>query len=256
LHRSDYLFVPDPVMEPPDRETVRQIHLPKALAVRGLIGGGCLQQRVSDLLGVSRRTIGRLADADCSIALHDPQLLEGARTCLEDTVRRGSTVEEREAAAAWLREAARDEHQVEVKSLGNGHQPERTVPKAVAVKPLVSISRNRKARVHAHRPTRNGAPRNGSGNPQKVPPGNLTARAVIPDPPAPAPLIHVDDVDALRRQQQRILHRSALITYVLAAETRTGAPLTLGDTLAELLEDIAEAARTIGTLLPTTNARP
>ena len=27
------------------------------------------------------------------------------------------------------------------------------------------------------------------------------------------------DVDALRRQQQRILHRSALIDYVLAAET-------------------------------------
>jgi hypothetical protein len=36
---------------------------------------------------------------------------------------------------------------------------------------------------------------------------------------------------------------------VLAAEKRTGAPLTMGDALAELLADITEAARTIGTLL-------
>jgi hypothetical protein len=36
---------------------------------------------------------------------------------------------------------------------------------------------------------------------------------------------------------------------VLAAEQRGGAPLTMGDALAELLADITEAARTIGTLL-------
>ena len=62
-------------------------------------------------------------------------------------------------------------------------------------------------------------------------------------------------VDALRRQQQRILHRSALIDYVLAAEKRGGGPLTMGDALAELLADITEAARTIGTLLQTANGR-
>ena len=64
-------------------------------------------------------------------------------------------------------------------------------------------------------------------------------------------------LDALRRQQQRILHRSRLIDYVLAAEKRGGAPLTMGDALAELLADITEAARTTGTLLPQVgNGRP
>ena len=62
-------------------------------------------------------------------------------------------------------------------------------------------------------------------------------------------------VDALRRQQQRILHRGALIDYVLAAERRGGGPLTMGDALAELLADITETARTIGTLLQAANGR-
>ena len=71
-----------------------------------------------------------------------------------------------------------------------------------------------------------------------------------PDAPPPLP-----QVEALRRQQQRILHRSALIDYVPAAETRGGGPLTMGDALAELLADITEAARTIGALLQPTTGR-
>jgi hypothetical protein len=63
-------------------------------------------------------------------------------------------------------------------------------------------------------------------------------------------------LDALQRQQQRILHRSALIDYVLAAERQRGQTLTLGEALAELLADISEAARTIGTLLQTATGRP
>jgi hypothetical protein len=51
------------------------------------------------------------------------------------------------------------------------------------------------------------------------------------------------------RQQQRILHRSALIDYVLAAENGTSAPLTMGDAMAALLADVIEAARTIGTIV-------
>jgi hypothetical protein len=65
----------------------------------------------------------------------------------------------------------------------------------------------------------------------------------------------LDQVDELTRQQQRILRRSAVIHYVLAAEKQSGQPLTLGDALAELLADITEAARTIGTLLQTTTRR-
>jgi hypothetical protein len=53
----------------------------------------------------------------------------------------------------------------------------------------------------------------------------------------------------LRRQQQRILHHSTLVDYVLTAEIRSGGPLTMGDALAELLGDITEAARTIGAIL-------
>ena len=93
------------------------------------------------------------------------------------------------------------------------------------------------------RPTHTGAHRNGSATP-------TTATA---SPHAPAPLTQLD---ALRRQQRRILHRSALIDYVLAAERQSGQTLTMGDALAELLADITEAARTIGTLLQTATGRP
>ena len=61
------------------------------------------------------KTTLSLADADLTTALRDAQMLEAARTCLEDTARRGSTAEGRAAAVAWLEEAARDEHQLEVR---------------------------------------------------------------------------------------------------------------------------------------------
>ena len=84
----------------------------RELAARALLAGpDGSPQRVSNLLEVSRGTIDRMADADCSTALRDPQLFEGARTCLAETADRGSTVEEREAAVVWLQEAARDERQ-------------------------------------------------------------------------------------------------------------------------------------------------
>ena len=164
------------------------------LAARALLAGAGTQQRVSDLLGVSRRTIGRMAEADFSTALRDPQVLEDARTCLEDTARRGSTAEERAAAVAWLQEAARDEHQVALK-------PAATTP------PRASPVANPTPRVLPRRPRRPVAPRNGAA----------TSTTDTPGPPAP-----LLQVDALRRQQQRILHRSALIDYVLAAEKRSG----------------------------------
>jgi hypothetical protein len=68
---------------------------------------------------------------------------------------------------------------------------------------------------------------------------------------------HVDRRRHRRRHcgQQRILHRSALIDYRLAAEKRGGGPPTMGDALAELLADITEAAHTIGTLLQTATER-
>ena len=224
LHRSHYLSVPDAgrvnmtaVEEPPPL-----IATPgRELAVRALLAGpGVSQQRVSDLLGVSRRTIGRMAEADLSTAVRDPQVLEGARTCLAETASRGITVEERAAAGAWLEAAARDGHPVA--RAPAARRPAGPRSKAVP------------------RPSRTGTPRTGS----------VTATA----PPAPPPLLQVD---ALRRQQQRILHRSELGEYVLATATRGGEPLTMGEALADLLGDITDAARTIGTILQAGgNGRP
>ena len=63
------------------------------------------------------------------------------------------------------------------------------------------------------------------------------------------PSLSTTQIDALERQQQRILHRTRVIDYVLVAEQRNGATLTLSDALAELLGDITDAARAIGTIL-------
>jgi hypothetical protein len=136
---------------------------------------------------------------------------------------RGSTAEERDAAVAWLEEAARSEHQIAVKP------PAATPPDAV----------KRTRRVRARRPHHTSAPRNGPATPTPI------------TPPAPLP-----QVEALQRQQQRILRRSALIDYVLAAERQRGQTLTLGEALAELVANISEAARTIGTLLQIANGPP
>jgi hypothetical protein len=110
LHRSHYLNVPDPERERTVMAVVDVTSSPplvvtpgRELAVRALLAGpDCTQRRVSDLLGVSRRTTGRLADAESSTALRDPQVLETARTYLAETASRGSTAKERAAAVAWL----------------------------------------------------------------------------------------------------------------------------------------------------------
>jgi hypothetical protein len=115
LHRRHYL-------NPPDSGTLDAgadaISVPlvattgREFAARALLAGlEGSPQRVSDLLEVSRGTIDQMADADCSPALRDRSLLEGARACLAETADRGSTVEERKAAGVWLQEAARDERQ-------------------------------------------------------------------------------------------------------------------------------------------------
>lgn len=75
-------------------------------------------------------------------------------------------------------------------------------------------------------------------------PNSGSRPAVVPLPSSP-----IAQLDALERQQQRILHGKTLTEYVLAAEQRTGAGLTLGDALAELVRDINGATRTIGTTM-------
>lgn len=53
-----------------------------------------------------RADVGRIAEADLTAALHDVDAVGRARTWLAETASRGSTAEERNAAEAWLREAA------------------------------------------------------------------------------------------------------------------------------------------------------
>ena len=195
----------------------------RELAVRALLAGpDCSQQRVSKLLGVSRRTIGRMVDTDLTTALRDPKVLEQAER-VAATASRGRPAEEREAADAWLIHARRDEQQVE-----QFHQ--RTVsrrPRAT-VKALVALPAGKR---NVKRPS-------------------VTPATHVHSSPGPPPVVFTRyQLHALTRQQQRILHRSALVDYVIATETRGGQPLALGDALGELLADITEAARTIGTTL-------
>jgi hypothetical protein len=67
--------------------------------------------------------------------------------------------------------------------------------------------------------------------------------------PGPLPAVFArDQLDVLTSQQQRILPSQCVDRLRDAAETRGGQPLALGDALGELLADITEAARTIGTI--------
>jgi hypothetical protein len=145
------------------------------------------------------------------------------RRYLEQSTSRGVTTQERESAMRWLEDAVKDDQ-------------------IAGARPAVT-PHTRPAPVHPRRPSRNG-----TGSRATV----TRAKPVAPartTPLRPQAAVSLDQVDALRRQQQRIVHRSALISYVLAAETRGGQLLTLGEALAELLADITEAARTMGTIL-------
>ena len=239
LHRSHYLSPalaeagidmetePEPEsFDMPAAPVVRPVATGRDLATRALqAGADCSQQRVSELLGVSRRTLSRTVDPDFVAALHDPAVVEEARTRLSDSASRGSTAEEREAAGAWLGAAVRDEQHV-----ARSHQ-------------RTSI---RRPTPQAHAATT--VKRTGAGSPGKRPAvSTAVLGATLPGPP-PA-VFAPDQIDALTRQQRRIVHRGAILAYVIAAETRSGQPLTLGDAVVELLADITEAARMIGTIL-------
>jgi len=209
----------------PSGESVAAATAGRKLAVRALLAGGCLQQRVAELLHTHRRSVGRMAEADVTAALRDAAVVEQARTCLADTAIRGSTVEEREAADAWLVHALRDERQIE-----QFHQRTPTRRPTVPAGAATTVKRN-----DVSSPVKRAA----------VTPAMQSAAL----PGAPPAMFGADQVDALTRQQQRIVHRSELLAYVIAAENRSGQALTLGDALAELLADITEAAHTIGTIV-------
>ena len=130
----------------------------RELAARALQAGpDCSQQRIGDLLGVSRRTIGRMVDADLSTALRDPQVLEVARTCLAETTGRGCT-------SRGTRRGARM-----AAGGGAGRTPGRTGRTRTPGRTGAGASRRAAARrpapLHARRPSHNGAHRTGATTP-------------------------------------------------------------------------------------------
>jgi hypothetical protein len=195
------------------------------LAGRALLAG-CSKPRTRDLLGVSSRTVGRIADADLTDALQDAEAVEQARTCLAETASRGSTPAERDAAEAWLRETMRDARQVE-----------RVRAKAISRRSATTATRH----VPARRPHRNGTA--------------TPAKPKAEETPTPSGLA-LEQVDELQRQQRRILHRSTVIDCVLKAEGLAGPShgaaedtRTMGNALIELVTDVIEASRTIEAIL-------
>src|SRR5262245_11387542 len=83
------------------------------LAARALLAAtDCTQQRVSELLETSRRSIGRAADTDLTSALQDAAVVAEARSIVAHTARCGSTEHERQAADTWLTEAQHEQRQI------------------------------------------------------------------------------------------------------------------------------------------------
>jgi hypothetical protein len=212
LHRSHYL---NPSLQESETDMIDHVTSDptpvsapgRDLAARALLAAACTQQRVSTLLETSRRSVGRDVDNDLRSIRQDAGVVAEARAVLAESARRGSTVEEREAAERWLAQA-RPTHQA-VETTTRRPPPRRSMPRG---------------------------PKAASTPAGRSPNGRSPTTPRLP-------------IEALERQRQRILHRTQLIEYVLTAEQRNGGMLTLGDALAELLQDITDAARAIGALV-------
>ena len=151
-----------------------------------------------------------------------PKVREDVRTCLDDTARRAARPRNgRQRSYGSRKPRARNTRLRCIDRTSRRRCPPRRPRRRQCPR-----HRNRTPRVLARRPCRPVVPRNGAAT--------STTDTRGSDPPP------LSQFDALRRQQQRILHRSALIDYVLAAEKRGGEPLTMGDALAELLADITD----------------
>jgi hypothetical protein len=77
--------------------------------------------KVACRFGISRRSVGRTVDVEVEAVLCDEEAVTVARTCLADTESRGSTLEERAAAATWLDEQTQHSEHPEL-SLGRRHR--------------------------------------------------------------------------------------------------------------------------------------
>jgi hypothetical protein len=138
---------------------------------------------------------------------------------------RDGTIEERDAATTWLDRALRQESPVE--------SPE-----------LLSITASAVEAPSPRRVSVRARPVARKTNGPVIERSMAAVRRVSPTPRAG---LAPEQLHVLVQQQQRILRRSIVISC--AMKTDTVDPPTLREVLAELVGDITEAARTIGTLL-------
>jgi hypothetical protein len=168
----------------------------------------------------------RIAQRKTLTGAPEPKVREMAHTLLEESLTRGGTVEERDAARAWLQTSTSDtaERCTSATAPANVEKQNTTFASA---EPSPSSSRRRPA-VSASRPSATKAPvgqtiMNGAGG------------------------LSSEQMDALTTQQQRILRRSTVIDCVLRAEDLDA--LTMRQAVRDLLEDIATATHRIGAIV-------
>ena len=163
-HVAPVVATPDTVHTVPCSEVPapRPIATSRDLATRALQAGAhCSQERVSELLGLSRRTLSQTVNPDFVAALLDAAVVEQAGVDVSGgQCEPRQYLDEREAAAAWLVHAMRDEHRIE-----QFHQ------RTSARRPAATA----KARVAIRARNRHGG-------------GSVKRLATTPAPPGPAPL--------------------------------------------------------------------
>jgi hypothetical protein len=202
LHKWHYLSpsLQDPETDMADDVTVDPptVSAPgRDLAARALVAGAaCTQQRVSDLLETSRRSVGRAIKSDLAAALHDAAVIAEARTVLAQSARRGSTAEEREAADTWLAQAP--------------HLPPR-----------------------GPKPSANGRPRLG---PTEANARSHGRRHKSAPTPVARPGLALEHIHALTAQQQRIERRTLVLGCAVGTVDAAPLREALTDLLADITE--------------------
>jgi hypothetical protein len=213
----------------------------RRLAAKALLRGAhCPRKRIIELLRISKWTLERIAQRKTVADTPDPKVLEMAHACLEESSSRGSTPEERAAALAWLRTPTLASADT-VKSC----TPE-DPPVVVLPAPEAAIPEKRNTTIASADSSAS------PSSPRRLRVSSSPAPATT-TPAARAPThgggggLSVEQMDALTTQQQRILRRSTVIDCVLRAEDLDA--MTMRQAVRDLLEDIAAATHTIGTIV-------
>jgi hypothetical protein len=199
-----------------------------------LLGAHCSQRRVIALLRVSRWTLDRITHGKTVTGLPEPEVLEMAQTCLEESTNRGSTAEERQAARAWLQTPT-------IPTPITAETPDANVgrdvrnataivaPPGAAVATPAAADSGRRPRVASSYPS-----------------AEMTSAVERAKNDAHASLA-LKHLETVSQQQRRILHRTVILDYALKAEALDLCMLRAA--LAELVSDINDAARAIGVIV-------